>query len=238
MIVAYSAIFGDSDSIKPAPPADRCVLFTDRVVTEAHGWTVVDYRDTGFRTEDKDGNKIRPRVMARTLKLSPMDLFPTADASVWVDGSIAITDWPRLVSECATWEAASFRHPDRDTCYAEAATVIRLQIAHPTKINAAVEYYKAAGFDPSTLSTTGLFYREHNRRVREFCAHWKEHLRRYGTNDQVHVDFCAWLATINIFHLTGHYRDNPYAVYDGTDHRRRRKPQFKLEAECPDDYLA
>lgn len=226
MIVAYTAIFGGSDSLKEAPPADRCVCFTDGDVAIATGWEIV-------KREPPE----HPRRAARVLKMSPHALFPDASASVWIDGSIQINDWALLMRDAADAEVACFSHPDRSTCYDEGETVIRLRIAHPVKVRAALEVYRSEGFEPSALSTTGLLFRGHTAEVNRFNELWRDHLDTYGTNDQVHVDYCAWKAGVEITHLAGHYRANPYARYHKDDHHRRRKPQFRLEAAC-DHYLA
>jgi alkaline ceramidase TOD1/glycosyltransferase MUCI70-like protein len=231
VIVAYTAIFGGSDSPKLAPPADLAVMFTDSHETwdaaAAKGWTVIGRESVGDRA----------RREARTLKMTPQELFPDADAWVWVDGSIEIKDWSSLMRDTQYASVACLEHPDRASCYDEGKTVVRLQIAHHAKIMAALDLYQRDGFIPSTLSTTGLLFRRHTPAVIEFNKLWRDHLDAYGTNDQVHVDYCAWKTGVPIKYLEGHYRANPYATYDKADHHKRRKPQFKLEAEC-DHYLA
>ena len=229
MIVLYSAIFGGSDSLKRAPPADSCVCFTDDPKFAGPGWRVLS-------REKQD----RPRHAARKLKMSPHLIFPDADAWLWVDGSIEIRNWPLLLRDIGDADIACLPHPDRSTCYAEGETVIRLKIAADRgkdQIRDALAKYRADGFDPKSLSTTGLFYRRNTPAVVAFNELWHGELNAYGTNDQVHVDWCAWKAGVAIKHLRGHYRDNPYAVYDGVDHRRRRQPQFLLEKDCQ-EYLA
>jgi Protein of unknown function (DUF616) len=227
MIVAYTAIFGGSDSLKAAPAgADRAVCFTDGAHTDSRGWEIVQ-REVGDRG----------RRAARVLKMSPHELFADATASVWVDGSIAIQDWQALIADSGDADVACFAHPDRTNCYDEGRTVVRLKIAHQAKVMAALEMYRRDGFNPTSLSTTGLLYRKHGPGVVAFNTLWRSHLATYGTNDQVHVDYCAWRAGVSVHHLQGHYRENPYAVYDKVDHHRRRKPQFFLERDCV-NYLA
>lgn len=230
MIVLFTAIFGGSDSLKRAPIGpDRCVCYTDDESVpgpSANGWQIVR-----MLAEQK------PRRLARVLKMTPQELFPDAEASVWVDGSIEIRDWQQLMQGALGSEIACLAHPDRSTCYDEGKTVVRLKIAHPWRVNQALDLYREDGFAPTSLSTTGLFYRLNTHRVAAFNELWRSHLAAYGTNDQVHVDYCAWKVGVPITHLRGHYRDNPYAKYDQRDHHRRRKPQFRLEADCA-DYLA
>lgn len=226
MIVAYTAIFGESDSLKQAPPADRAICFTD--VPPAHylGWEIVRHEHAG-----------RPRVAARILKMTPHLLFPDAVGSVWVDGSIKITNWQLLMWDAQPHEIACLAHPDRSSCYDEGRTVIRLERANPSSVGDALELYRAEHFEPETLSTTGLLYRKHTHRVQSFNEMWRQHLDRYGINDQVHIDYCAWKTGVPIGYLQGHYRDNPYAAYDRADHHARRKPQFNPGDRC-EHYLA
>lgn len=225
MTVLYSCIFGGSDRLKRAPKGPRCVVFTDDPKLKGEGWEVQFVGDVD-----------KPRRAARVRKMTPMFDEPT----IWVDGSIEIRDWPALMTDIGDAEIACFAHPDRSTCYDEGETVIRLKIAHDAgkdQVRDALAKYWLEGFRPTMLSTTGLFYRKHTERVAAFNDLWRDELNRYGTNDQVHVDYCAWKTGIQIRYLRGHYRANPYALYDRVDHHRRRKPQFLREADCG-NYLA
>lgn len=230
LIVVYTAIFGGSDSLKSAPPeADRAVCFTDDESCDPpvqKGWEIV----VAPRPD-------KPRRAARILKMRPHELFPDARASIWSDGSVEIRDLRRLLADVGDADIACLAHPDRSSCYDEGKTVVRLKIAHQRKVAMALELYRRDGFAPSALSTTGLFYRRHSPRVAAFNELWREHLDRFGTNDQVHVDYCAWKAGATIAYLAGHYRENPYAVYDRADHHRRRRPQFLPDRE-EQHYLA
>jgi len=222
MTVLYTALFGGSDRLKPAPPGpDRALCFTDQADLTGGGWTFV-YQP----------RSAQPRVSARHVKLSADALFPNADVSVWIDASITLTDWTGLLTDAGGAEVACLAHPDRSTCYAEGETVIRLRIASPARIREALGHYREAGFAPPRLSTTGLLVRRHTPAVAAFNARWREQLDRYGTNDQVHVDYCAWQTGVTVRHLPGDYRANRYMVYDQVDHHARRRPQFLREAEC------
>lgn len=228
MIVVYTAIFGGSDSLKIAPEADRCVCYTDGNLAGG-GWEIV-----------RVPVPVKPRSAARTLKMTPHEIYPEADGWLWVDGSIEIRDFEALMAAVGDAEIACLPHPDRSTCYAEGETVIRLKIAADRgkeQVREALAKYRAEGFSPKSLSTTGLFYRRNTPRVVKFNRLWHEELNAYGTNDQVHVDYCAWKVGVEIKHLSGHYRANKYAVYDRVDHHRRRSPQFLPERECV-NYLA
>lgn len=223
MIVVYTAIFAGSDSLKSAPAADRCVCYTDGDCAGG-GWEIV-----------RVPRPVKPRAAARTIKMTPHELFPEASAWLWIDGSIAIRDYRALLAAIGDADIACMPHPDRKTCYDEGETVIRLKIAADkgkAQVRAALAKYRSDGFSPTALSTTGLFWRRNTPQVVAFNRLWHAELNAYGTNDQVHVDYCAWKAGIVIMHLPGQYRQNAFATYDKADHHRRRQPQFLLEAEC------
>lgn len=212
MIVVYTAIFGASDTLKQAPlGADRCVCFTDGHI-EDRGWKII-----------RKAEQVNPRKAARLLKTTPDLLFPKASLSVWVDGSIEIHDLPAIIEDSGEADLACFAHPDRSDCYAEGKVVIGLDRADPTKINAALNIYRGAGFAPTSLSTTGLFVRRHSSKVSAFNRLWRDCQAMYGTNDQIHVDYCAWKTGLSVKRLRGHYRENPYATYDRIDHHARRQ---------------
>lgn len=222
MIVCYTAILGGSDRLKPAPAGpDVCVCFTDDPALAGTGWTVVLQPPAH-----------QPRALARRLKLTPHILFPLAEASVWIDASMRVQDWPALLADSDGALCACLRHPDRSSCYEEGEAVIRLKIAEPARIRAALARYRLDGFAPTALSTTGLLVRRHTPRVAAFDERWLAQLDQYGTSDQVHMDYCAWTVGLPVTYLRGHYRDNPYVVYDQADHHARRRPRFHLEREC------
>ena len=233
MIVLYTAIFGKSDSLKAAPKGPRrCVCFTDDPILAAsgftgEGWEIILSADWGAT----------PRAAARNVKTLSHDLFHDADATVWVDGSIQIKDWPLLMEHCGDASVACLAHPDRSNCYDEARLVVRLERANPSKVAEAIDIYRAEGFASTSLSTTGLMYRRNDPKVAAMNRLWRANLDRFGVNDQVHFDYCAWKTGVPVRHLTGHYRDNPYALYDRLDHHNRRQPQFKPYDRC-DHYLA
>jgi hypothetical protein len=212
VIVVYTAIFGGSDSLKAAPTgADLCVCFTDDPTLAGCGWEV------RLQPSAPSG-----RYAARWLKTGSVGLFPEATQTVWVDGSIALVDLTRLLADAGDADLACLAHPDRSTCYDEGRTVVALHRANPLQIAEALALYRSAGFAPASLSTTGLLVRQSTPRVGAFNRRWREHQRRFGLNDQVHVDFCAWREDLAVTYLTGHYRDNPYMRYDRADHTRRR----------------
>jgi alkaline ceramidase TOD1/glycosyltransferase MUCI70-like protein len=213
--VLYTALFGGSDRLKPAPDGPgRCVCFTDDPTLSGPGWTMTRWTVAS------------PRRAARALKTDAHRLFPAADLIVWADASMTITDWPRLLRDVGDAELACLPHPDRSTCYDEGQTVVRLALAAPTAIARALAGYRAAGFAPTRLSTTGLLVRRQTAAVAAFNDLWQAELDRYGTTrDQVHVDYCAWIVGIPVTYLTGQYRQNPYMVYDQQDHQHRRQPE-------------
>jgi hypothetical protein len=219
--VLYTAIFGQSDALKPAPAGpDRCVCVTDDPTLTGLGWEI-----------DRRPASTFPRWDARAVKLTPHRLFPDATIVVWADGSMQIRDWPRLLADLGDAEVAALPHPDRTSIYDEGETVIRLRIGDRGAVSRALASFRRDGFETARLSTTGLLVRRMTTRVREMNVFWLAHLTEYGINDQVHFDYCAWKAGVSRAWLAGHYRANPYMTYDRADHHRRRQPPFLLERD-------
>ncbi len=228
MNVLYTAIFGNSDTIKKAPAGpDRCVCFTDDPRLRKDGWEIVVRTKTDF-----------PRWQARDHKTTPEQLFPDASFVVWADGSMTVKDWPRLLRDVGEADVAVLPHPDRTNVYDEGETVIRLRIGHRDAVRRALDSFREDGFAPTRLSTTGLLVRRMTPAVAEMDRLWHWHLEQYGINDQVHFDYCAWKAGVSITDLKGHYRANPYMVYDQRDHHHHRKPPFLLECDRASHDLA
>lgn len=225
MIVLYSALFGGSDTLKPAPAGpDRCVMFTDNAALAGHGWEFIVEPRSAFT-----------RWQARQKKTTSHLLFPDAEIVVWADASMTIMDWPRLIRDFTPGgDVACLPHPFRNNCYDEGAKCIELKIGGVRNITKALDGMRADGFAPTVLSTTGLFLRRNTDAVRRMNEFWYDHLERFGINDQVHLDYCAWKAGASRVWLAGNYLDNPYMVYDRLDHRKHRKPQY-LPDPTPSD---
>jgi hypothetical protein len=237
MIVLYTAILGDSDSLKPAPrEPDRCVCFTDDVAgTQASGMIRLE---PGKLIDPSCGWDVRPwtiteagaRRDAWRLRCGSTTLFPKAGITVWLDASFDVKDFGRLIADfrALNVDAASMRHPERTTCYDEGREIIRLGQSEDAIVRAQLLEYERDGFMPKSLSSAGVLIRRRTPRVEAFNRLWHEHIQRFGDNTQVSLDYCAWKVGLTIGYLKGTYPDNPYMAFDGEDHHARRRPYLEV----------
>lgn len=223
MIVLYTAILGDSDSLKRAPKEpDRCVVFTDDpdcYHPRPRGW------DTRLWNITEDG----ARRDAWRLRCGSSTLFPKAGITVWVDASFVVHDFDRLIADFRSLnvDAAAFPHHERTTCYDEGREIVRLGQSRDAIVRAQLLEYERDGFMPKTLTTTGVLIRRRTHRVDAFNRLWLEHIQRFGDNTLVSIDYCAWKVGLTIGYLPGSYPDNAYTTFDGEDHHARRRPYIE-----------
>lgn len=215
-VVVFTTIFGESDSLKPAPAgAAACVCFTDRprAHADAKGWTIV-YRQAS-----------NPRREAWHLRCVPEQLFASYSRSVWIDASFTLTDLPRLLKHAGDAPVAALRHHERRTCYEEARRLVRNGQARKVDAEAQMAAYQSAGFQPDHLSIACIVVRDRSEQARAFGETWDREIARWpGDNTQVSLDYSAWVHGFSIAALKGTRHQNPYGVHDHHDHKRRRRP--------------
>ena len=213
-VVVFTAILGGSDSLKPAPVgADRCICITDDINQDPKGWELV--------WADPHDN---PRRSAWRLRCVPHTLFEH-DVSIWVDASFTVTDLPRLLRDSEGHELSGLRHHARHSFLEEGAEIIRVGQADATAVKAQLSAYARAGFHQSALTISCVLVRANTPKVRAFNERWDAEIRTYsGDNTQLSLDYSAWASGLAVHHLSGVRKDNPYAVHDHADHKRRRKP--------------
>lgn len=216
VIVVYTTIFGGSDSLKPAPVgADRAVCFVDRPsdYAEHNGWELLAlYPDN-------------PRRAAWHLRCVAHELFPDASTTVWIDASFTLTNLPRLLNDAAGHPLSALKHHTRSSAYDEGREVVKVGQALDADVTRQMDAYRRDGFRPSALSISCVLVRTSSPKVIAFNTLWDAEIKSHpGDNTQLSLDYCAWKAGIGVHHLSGVRKDNPYAVHDHADHKRRRKP--------------
>ncbi len=214
-VIVFTAILGGCDSLKPAPKgADRCVCFTDDENQDPKGWDLEYWAPSD-----------NPRREAWRLRCLPHMRFFGHDVSVWVDASFTVTDLPRLLKDSAGHELSAMKHHARSSVYEEGAEIIRVGQADATAVNQQLKTYSRAGFQQSALSISCVLVRTNTPFVTQFNERWDAEIRQYpGDNTQLSLDYAAWISGLSVHHLQGVRKDNPYAVHDHADHKKRRKP--------------
>lgn len=220
--VLFTAILGDCDSLKPAPAGIQAVCFTnirdfryDIANQPYRGW------DLHFVPNVEDNE----RRHAWHLRCVPHELFPDATRSIWIDASFTLTDLPRLLKDSDGHELSVLKHHARSSCYTEAREVIKVGQADAQDVHRQMDGYKREGFQPSALSISCIIVRQHTTKVQKFNQLWDREIKlNPGDNTQLSLDYCAWKYGIAVNFLQGGRKDNPYAVHDHADHKKRRKP--------------
>ncbi len=220
MIVVFTAILGGCDSLKPAPVgADRAVCFVDDLslheAGSVNGWTTLAWWPTTTNT----------RREAWHIRCVPHELFPQADTTIWIDASFTLTNLPKLLKDSAGHELAALRHHARTTVTAEGVAVVKAGQATEAEVATQMNAYRAEGFGMIPLSVSCILVRQNTPNVAAFNELWDAEIKKYpGDNTQLSLDYAAWKTGLFWHALKGGRLDNPYAVHDHADHKKRRKP--------------
>lgn len=191
-VAAYTAIYGQSDWVKSAPPGVRAVLYTDLESTakqaRAQGWEsrVVPH---GIATCNGDPAVTGPMLGHKWWKTHPQLALPDVDISIWLDGSMEVTVpdlADRALAVLGNDDWSMMRHPWRDCALAEGWYSATLEWRYDRQ---ALERQTAhyAGFHPEHwgLIATGMNVRRHTPQVAALSDLWWEECLRWSHQDQV-----------------------------------------------------
>lgn len=192
MLIAYTAIFGDTeDELQQLPSFDEgveCHAFLGGVTTpriDKTGWVL---QPPVFFHPDN-------RRRARMHKVLAHQLFPDASRTLWLDGCLTPRIDPALLAKTYVkrHDFCTFRHGDRNCIYREAEACIQLEKDFPQVICAQMDRYRAAGFPRNCgLAETTALLRKHNTRTARFNEHWWSELSQGSVRDQLSFDYVMW----------------------------------------------
>lgn len=228
MVIVYTAILGGCDSLKPAPKGAECICFTDGTDGDlgassgsqdnAHGWKFIVWDRRSWHLDN-------PRREAWRLRCVPHQIFNAYDTVIWVDASFTITNLPRLLRDSDGHDLSGLEHHSRSSCWDEGVEVVRNGQSDAADVSTQLGGYRRECFQPSALTISCVLVRQNNPRVTAFNELWDAEIQKHpGDNTQLSIDYCAWKTGVYMHHLKGARKDNPYAVHDHADHKRRRKP--------------
>lgn len=215
-VVVFTAILGDCDSLKPAP-ADgvRSVCFVTNPADypDPKGWELIAHPAEN------------PRREAWRLRALPHTLFEDYDRVIWVDASFTLNRIDVLLNHTGLASISALRHHKRRTCYEEAKEVAKIGQSDPASVEKQMRSYRQAGYAPKHLSISCIIVRDNSEAVRGFNDAWAREFQQYpGDNTQLSLDYAAWSNGLEIKGLRGTRHENPYAVHDHADHKKRRRP--------------
>jgi hypothetical protein len=205
-IVVYTCITGKRDRPKRvrSPNEYRYVMFTDETNIQQKRWEVFPIQ---FQHKD-------PCRVARYYKHNPHILFPDADFSIWIDGTLSpIGDLEPILKNVDNHIIAAYAHPQRKTTYDEAAACIRLNKDSPQLIISQMNKYREAGFpDNLGLYCTPVLVRKHCWQMANLQNAWWGEICSGSRRDQLSFTYCLWKLSISCKLMAGSYHPgaNPY----------------------------
>jgi hypothetical protein len=179
MIVAYTAIYGGYDQLKPHPPNSEIgawICYTDDPDLECDGWEI---------RYDPLEQFPHPRLAAKWWKCHP----PTAARSIWIDGSMQLVE-PAFVSEMLDplvyADIALFAHPDRTSIIDEAQVSMMMQKYAGLPVMEQAKYYVADwGWADNELWASTTMARNHHSHVLQMGAAWFAECEHWTYQDQI-----------------------------------------------------
>ncbi|HEY0750943.1 MAG TPA: glycosyltransferase domain-containing protein [Chitinophagaceae bacterium] len=186
--IIYTAIFGDSDSLKePLKPTP--------------GWDFVCYTDDPNLTSKiwdievvKAGD---PKKLSRYVKIP--NHFPEYDLSIWVDATFQIRqhslDKFALSKTDGIWLNS---HPQRQCLYEEAEVVKSKNLDDPNLIDQQVSKYRQEGYpEQNGLFRCGIMVRNpKDPKITEMCDLWWNEVENGSWRDQISFPYACWKTSV------------------------------------------
>jgi hypothetical protein len=209
-VIAYTAIYGGYDDLKPHPDhpiVTEWVAYTDNPHLVSDEWEV-RYWPLPFN---------HPRLSAKWWKCHPPapDYVPgMAEASVWIDGSVAIHNpeyFDVLAEGLVKRPLTMFRHPDRDCIYAEADVSRSMMKYIGQPLEAQVGLYHSRGWPANNgLWASTTFARRHTVEVLQFGAAWFAHNELLTYQDQLSLPVLLDQYGLTPAPIPGNLWNNPW----------------------------
>jgi hypothetical protein len=192
-IVVYTALFGPIDQLWTAGTQNtRHIAFTDRKRDE------IDLR-TGRKVSDNwEQVVVEPgwdnRRSARHFKTLPQYYAPDADVWVWVDANVRLTISPQeLVDTYLHQDFATFKHPDRDCLFVEAAFCAQAKKDRSEVLDRQTAKYERESMPRYWgLAETRIVIRRNTPEVRELNVAWWNEIEEFSLRDQVSLPYVFW----------------------------------------------
>lgn len=193
-LVVYTAIMGGFNDLLTAikVPPDlkrrpiRYFCFSDSNSKCPPGW---ELRPPLFRDRD-------PRRVARWHKIMSHLIFPSAEFTLWHDGShhLSANPWEVIDTGLARGRMfATFKHPLRDCVYQEIQACLMLKKDLPARLYAQAERYLRAGYPQRHgLFETSCVARCAAAAIAKLNEAWWRELEQGSCRDQVALPYAIW----------------------------------------------
>lgn len=202
-IIVYTAIFGRIDKLWSVRSVARgkatYICFSDVSRKEMGFW---DGRHFLGKAPPKSltwkvhqvKQQDNPRRTARHYKCLPHRYLPDADVWIWMDGNVRLTIPPeKAIHQWLHSDLATFKHPDRNCLYVEAAFCAKHGKDTANILQAQVARYRKAGMPARWgLTETKLLIRRNTPAIHEFNEAWWREIEAGSQRDQVSFPFVCW----------------------------------------------
>lgn len=189
-IAIISAVYGQSDPIKPTFPQNGDVEFL--MVTDDAGLAAGVVDPMGWKIIYEPRNDMAPVRAAKIPKLFPWR-YTDRNFSVWIDGSMRLRSafFANQMIQSGN-PIGMFPHPDRDCVFDEARETLGMQrysSQHALIAEQMAEY--AHHPHHHGLWATGIVSRRHTPDVVSFSEQWETEINRYSYQDQISLPIVA-----------------------------------------------
>jgi Protein of unknown function (DUF616) len=219
--VVYTAITGSYNELKPHPDVSDVdwIAFLDEP-QEPENWTIRKINAPHWL-----GRAASPREVAKAYKLFPHECLSRYPRSVWIDGTVTVTD-PRFPAEALRIAERTgiglWRHPERDCIYAEAEVSLRFPKYREEPIEDQVAYYHDQLYpEHGGLWAGGIIARYHDRfRIEGLMSCWWAEINRWSIQDQLSLAYCLRQLRISPGEFPASLYANPWLTVTGHDPSR------------------
>jgi hypothetical protein len=166
-------------------------------VSADHQSEVWEQRPAYDRFRSARRNSRAPKILSHQ--------FCDTEYSIWLDGNVALrVDPVRLVEIwLADYDFATFRHPERNCIYEEAANCIEYGADEPDIIKRQVGKYANEGYERNVgLAEANVIIRRHSNHVIEFNNAWWSEYCVHCVRDQLSFMYVAKKTGLRINWMT------------------------------------
>jgi hypothetical protein len=186
MIPVYTCILGGYDRLRD----DQCR-------EGAHFYVFSDHDPHSDTWTCRPAHRVfkSPRRDNRWHKMLPHILFPDAEYSIYIDGTLELlrpAQW-YIDTYLQAADIAALTHPSRHGFRDEAQRCLQVRKGDPDEIRRQVARYLQDGCPQDTgLVEASFLVRRHSAKVREFNERWLTELTIGCERDQISFPYLAW----------------------------------------------
>lgn len=223
-IAVYSCVTGGYDDVQNTlargattpEPGVSYYLFTDKLTNNFQTPNGIEWQVLELQYQ----HGLCRRRTARWHKLASHELFPSHDATLWLDASQrfkGIDVRNTVETAIGSKDLATFKHPDRTCVYQELQACILLQKDNASLMRKQVNRYRSEKYPPFRgLVETACLIRRNSKEVADFNKAWWQELNANSLRDQLSFNYVAWRLNFSYGFIPGCQRKSP--LFDFVPH--------------------